>query len=200
VVAITWVKPAGAEYASVDAGDGWLRASGVAVGAEPLPYHLDYSLTCDGSYVTGLLEVHVSGEGWSRHLRLRRTASAGAAGDGTWQVAVEALGDVSLPPPGGDPAALAGALDCDLGLSPLTNTMPVLRHKLLGGGDAVDFLMAWVSVPDLSVDANAQRYTFVRQSADGGAVINYSSGSFTADITFDADGLVVDYPGIATRA
>jgi uncharacterized protein len=205
VVAITWVKPAGAEYASVQlgsltGGDGWLRASGVAVGAEPLPYHLDYSLTCDGGYVTGLLEVHASGQGWSRNLRLRRTASPGATGDGTWHVAAEALGDVSLPPPGGDPAALAGALDCDLGLSPLTNTMPVLRHKLLGGGDAVDFLMAWVSVPDLSVHANAQRYTFVRQTADGGAVINYSSGSFSAQVTFDADGLVVDYPGIATRA
>jgi hypothetical protein len=199
VVAITWVKTAGAEYASVQlgslpGGDGWLRASGVAVGGEPLPYHLDYSLTCDGGYVTRLLEVHASGEGWSRDLRLHREAG------GTWQVAAEADGAVSLPPPGCDPAALAGALDCDLGLSPLTNTMPLLRHKLLGGGDAVDFLMAWVSVPDLSVHANAQRYTFVRRTADGGAVINYSSGSFSADVTFDADGLVVDYPGIGTRA
>ena len=30
-------------------------------------------------------------------------------------------------------------------------------------------------------------------------VVRYSSGSFTADIRFDADGLVVDYPGLARR-
>ena len=72
-------------------------------------------------------------------------------------------------------------------------------EALLAGGDPVDFLMAWVSVPDLAVHANVQRYTFLRP-ADQGAVINYSSGTFSADVTFDADGLVVDYPGLATRA
>jgi uncharacterized protein len=198
MVAITWIKPAGAEYASVQTGDGWLRASGLAVGAEPLPqqqlaYHLNYELTCDDDYVTRLLTVHAAGAGWSRSLELER------AGDGTWQIKTESDGDPGLPPPGGDPATLAGALDCDLGLCPLTNTMPVLRHRLLTGGDPVDFLMAWVSVPDLGVHANAQRYTFLR-TLDRGAVINYSSGSFSADVTFDADGLVVDYPGLATRA
>jgi uncharacterized protein len=198
VVAITWIKPAGAEYASVQlgtsaGGDGWLRASGVAVGAEPLPYHLDYALTCDDDYVTRSLTVRTAGAGWSRTLELQR------AGDGAWQVRTEADGDPGLPPPGGDPATLADALDCDLGECPLTNTMPVLRHRLLAGSDPVDFLMAWVSVPDLGVHANAQRYTFLRK-LDRGAVINYSSGSFSADVTFDADGLVVDYPGLATRA
>jgi hypothetical protein len=111
-----------------------------------------------------------------------------------------AEGDVDLPPAGADPATLAGALDCDLGLSPLTNTMPVLRHGLLSGGGPVDLLMAWVSVPDLSVQADAQRYTFVRPAAEGGAVVNYSSDGFTADISFDATGLVIDYPGIGSRA
>ena len=197
MVAITWIKPSGAEYASVElgsltGGDGWLRATGVAVGAEPLPYQLDYSLNCGDGYVTRSLTVHASGAGWSRALRLSRDQ------DGLWQVQADFTGADDLPRPGADPTAFAGALDCDLGLSPLTNTMPVLRHGLLAGGDPVDFLMAWVSVPDLAVHANVQRYTFLRP-ADQGAVINYSSGTFSADVTFDADGLVVDYPGLATR-
>jgi hypothetical protein len=193
VVAITWVKPVGAEYAAVSLADGVLTASGVAVGASPLPYHLDYRLTCEGGYRTRDLLVRAHGEGWSRQLRLSREQG------GTWQVLVQAEGDADLPVPGGDPVAFAGALDCDLGLSPLTNTMPVLRHKLLDGGEPVDFLMAWVSVPDLSVHADDQRYTFLRPAAGDGAVINYSSGTFSADVTFDADGLVVDYPSLATR-
>jgi hypothetical protein len=189
VVAITWVKPSGAEYASVALAYGKLVASGLAIGAEPLPYHLDYSLTCEDGYITRQLRVRATGDCWNRTLDLSRDA------DGTWRMMAEATGAVDLPPPGGDPASLAGALDCDLGLSPLTNTMPVLRHGLLGGGDPVDFLMAWVSVPDLSVHANAQRYAYVRP-----CVVNYSSGSFSEDITFDPSGLVVDYPSIGTRA
>jgi hypothetical protein len=113
-------------------------------------------------------------------------------------VRADGAGDVALPPPGGDPAAFRGALDCDLGLSPLTNTMPVLRHRMLDGGGPIEFLMAWVSVPDLSVVASHQAYEFVRRAGDH-AVIRYSSGTFTNDVVFDADGLVIDYPAIGRR-
>jgi hypothetical protein len=193
VVAITWIKPAGAEYASVRFGPGMLYASGMAVGASPVPYQLGYTLSCGDDYVTRDLSVHAHGEEWSRSLRLSRDKS------GRWQVTADAEGEVDLPPPGGDPAAFAAALDCDLGECPVTNTMPVLRHRLLAGGEPVEFLMAWVSVPDLSVRASVQRYTFLRRAGDG-AVVNYSAGAFSADVTFDAAGLVVDYPGMATRA
>ena len=63
------------------------------------------------------------------------------------------------------PAAASGSLDCDLGLSPVTNLMPVLRHGLLSGGDAFQLTAAWVSVPDLGVHADGQRYDFVMISA-----------------------------------
>jgi hypothetical protein len=53
-------------------------------------------------------------------------------------------------------------------------------------------------VPDLSVQASTQTYEFVRRDGDR-AVIRFSSGTFTNDITFDADGLVVDYPAIGRR-
>jgi hypothetical protein len=95
---------------------------------------------------------------------------------------------------------LKGAMDCDLAWSPLTNAMPVLRHDLLRGGGSVDFLMAWVSVPDLHVYPSAQRYTFLRR-VGGHSVVRYESISdgFTAEIVFDSEGLVVAYPGIGSR-
>jgi hypothetical protein len=93
---------------------------------------------------------------------------------------------------------MAGALDCDLGLSPLTNSMPVLRHRLHEGGGPVDLLMAWVAVPELTVSPSPQRYTFVRRGHQA-RIVRYESldSDFVAEITFDEQGLVLDYPGIA---
>lgn len=198
--AITWVKERGAEFAEVSLGGSWLRAAGVAVSADPLPYHLNYELECADDFVTRSLTVQTRGANWSRHLTLSRDPR------GTWKVEASAEGEADgLPPPGGDSAALATALDCDLGECPVTNTMPVLRHGLLHGGAPRDFIMAWVSVPDLAVRPSAQRYTFISRLAaatgrPAAAVIRYESGSFRADVMFDGDGLVIDYPGLGRRA
>jgi hypothetical protein len=198
--AITWVKERRAEFAEVSMSDTSLWAAGVAVGADPLPYRLDYELECADDFVTRSLTVQARGATWSRHLALLRDPQ------GVWTVEASADGEADLPPPGGDPATFAAALDCDLGECPVTNTMPVLRHGLLHGGAPRDFLMAWVSVPDLAVWPSAQRYTFVGRPTAAtstqptAAVIRYESGTFRADVVFDDDGLVVDYPGIGRRA
>ena len=46
-----------------------------------------------------------------------------------------------------------------------------------------------------------QRYAFVRALRGGLALVRFETadGSFSADLTFDRDGLVVDYPGLARR-
>jgi hypothetical protein len=144
--------------------------------------------------------VTARGQGWRRTLDLRREAS------GDWTASVTTDGDPpeSLDPPGGTPGrlrSLAGALDCDLGLSPLTNSMPVLRHRLLERDGSADFLMAWVSVPDLGVHASPQRYAALRDLPGGNRLIRYESleSTFSADLAFDRDGLVIDYPGIGRR-
>jgi uncharacterized protein len=113
---------------------------------------------------------------------------------------VDEQGTVYLPAAGGDPTTFMGALDCDLGLSPVTNLTPILRHGLLAGGYRVELTVAWVSVPDLSVRADGQSYTWLGSASDR-RVIRYeaSDGSFEADITLDSDGIVIDYPGIARR-
>ena len=99
--------------------------------------------------------------------------------------------------------ALAGALDCDLGLSPLTNAMPVHRHRLDREPGSFDFVMAWVSVPDLAVHAARQRYRHVSSDGDGGIVrfesLEDDRVTFTSDLEFGADGLIDVYPQLARR-
>ena len=58
----------------------------------------------------------------------------------------------------GESPELDGLSDCDLGFSPLTNAMPVLRERLRGGGEAFEIDVAWVSVPDLAVHRDHQIY------------------------------------------
>ncbi|GAA5081872.1 hypothetical protein HNP84_000087 [Thermocatellispora tengchongensis] len=186
---LVWVKDAGAEYAEVDLSGG-LAATGVAVGADPVPYRLEYSLrTAAGDHVTEALTVRSSGAGWWRVLDLRRGP------DGKWVCEADQEGALGGPPPGGDTGALNDALDCDLGLSPLTNTMPVLRHDLLTTPGSVEFVMAWVRVPHLSVIRHEQRYTHISPG-----VVRYESDGFRSELVFDRDGLVTDYPGLARLA
>jgi hypothetical protein len=83
----------------------------------------------------------------------------------------------------------------DLGWSPLFNSLPVLRDRLLDGGPARDYVMRWIDVPSLAVSRSEQRYEPL-----GGGVVRFRSGDFAADIAFDEDGFVVDYPGIGRRA
>ncbi|GAA1557574.1 putative glycolipid-binding domain-containing protein [Actinomadura kijaniata] len=197
VESVVWVKPEGAELVEVEVGGGRLVASGAAVGGGAVPYRLEYELTTGDRFVTARLLVQAHGvDGgtgpWRRWLELVNRP------EGEWTVNARAEGHVALPPPGGDAGELGGALDCDLGLSPLTNTMPVLRGGFLDGGGPVEHLMAWVSVPDLAVHPSWQTYEFVRRDGER-SVVRYSSPGFTREIVFGADGIVLDYPSIGRR-
>lgn len=94
------------------------------------------------------------------------------------------------------------ALSADLGdadffdvfASPFFNSLPVVRDRLLDGGDARTYTMAFVRVPELDVVSSEQRYEPL-----GGRLVRYSSGSFSADIEFDEGGFVVDYRGFLER-
>lgn len=194
--AVAWIKddPIGVEFAELAIAAGRLTAKGVAIGTAPLPYRLDYELETGPDFVTSRLRVTSSGEGWQRGLELGRDAN------GTWSASAHGDGEVDLPPAGGEPPQLVDALDCDLGLSPVTNMMPILRHGLLLGGGQFELTTAWVAVPSLAVHADRQRYRHLRSAADHHLVrFEAVDGSFAADITLDADGVVTDYPGIARR-
>ena len=64
--------------------------------------------------------------------------------------------------------------------------MPVRRSGLHERPGSEDFVMAWVSVPDLRLHASPQRYEHVRPG-----VVRYVAldGDFTAELELDDDGL-----------
>ncbi len=164
-------------------------------------YTCEWTLETVRGWVTRRLTASVQGEGWFRELDLHR------CDDGIWSSSTRSDGAPDLPQPGiEDPALLAEALDCDLGLSPATNTMPILRLDLLTSdkapADETQLTMAWIDLPSLQVLPSTQVYTPVRAlKPDRDAVVLYSSGNrgFAAELTVDEDGLVVDYPGLARR-
>ncbi|WP_265522869.1 putative glycolipid-binding domain-containing protein [Oerskovia flava] len=197
---VQWVgedDPARIDAASVLLEPDRLRAVGTSRSAD---YTTSWSLVTDTGWRTQRLEVTAYGFGWSRGLALLRDPDDG------WRATTWAAGSADLPPAGiEDAASLVDAVDCDLGLCPVTNTMPMLRLGLPGDAEGGEhsLVMAWVEVPSLRVLRSDQRYA-ARAPVDpatGLGVVRYSSASrdFIADLTVDADGLVVDYPGLARR-
>src|SRR4051812_43182843 len=105
-----------AEATEVTLAEGILTATGTQIGVEPEPYEVRYGLVTGEGYVTRSISLTARGGDWQRELTLIRNA------DGSWSANGDPVGEVE------------GALDCDLANCPLTNTMPVLRDRLLGGG------------------------------------------------------------------
>jgi uncharacterized protein len=184
--------PVRVDVAHVTLASDSLTARGTSAVAD---YVVDWVLETGAAWVTRTLSVRARGDGFTRSLELGRDA------DGTWSATRRPDGqpDASL-----EVSGLEDALDCDLGLCPFTNTMPVLRHDLVacarrGESHPVELVMAWVAVPDLTLEVSPQRYTPLAPAPDGGATIGFASGDFETTIEFDRDGLVRDYPGLASR-
>jgi hypothetical protein len=173
------VETAGSETAWIALDGLAVNATGRAAGQRPEPYWLTYTLQTDHQAATTRLDVTAVVADGPRHLDLRRERD-------TWTVN------------GAVRPELAGALDCDLECSPLTNTMPILRHGLHRGPGTERFVMAFVQVPTLQVGASQQTYTHL-ELGDGYARVRYTAGSFTSDLVVDGRGLVVDYPTMARR-
>jgi len=188
------------EVVQLELSDDGVQATGTQVGVDPEPYRLDYDLDARTGFITRSLDVRVMAERWSRRLLLRHD------GVGGWSWDVQEQGTCELPAPGAA-AELAGELtparDCDLGLSPLTNLLPVRRHRLRQPGTRIDLVVVWVSVPDLALYPYRQRYEHVRSHDQGSTVRFVDLGltpGFVADLELDADGLVHSYPDLARRA
>lgn len=185
-------------------------------------YRLHWSLQTGARWVTRSLMVQVVAPAWSRRLDLRRSEDGRWSADGA-AVGVPVTADgqplvidgsawsaTDGTEPGiEDPASIVGADDCDLGLCPVTNTMPMLRSVLrptpdVAPGPEIEFVMAWIEVPSLRVIRSEQIYQLRRMGGStpgGGAVVRYVGlhRSFEGDLTVDADGVVIDYPELARR-
>jgi uncharacterized protein len=169
----------GLEHVIASSDRAGFRADSQLILAEQELATVSYSLECDAGWRFTRLAVTVTSA--SGH----RTLALSAGGDGRW------LADGQPRPD------LAGCIDVDINCTPLTNTLPV-RRLAWSPGTARDLDVAYVSVPELDIRPARQRYQMLAGSSDG-ALYRYESGSFTAELPFDRDGYVIDYPGIWRR-
>jgi uncharacterized protein len=173
------------EAARVVLGERGLRATGSLVNAQQEgieAYSASYSLATDEACVAQRLTVRTARAQGEQHVTLTRSE------EGVWLV------------DHGQGAArthFGGALDVDLGFSPLFNALPIRRLSLHRGAARHDLPVVFVALPSLEVCRVSQTYRTV--SLGEPAVVGISSDSWEAEFTVDADGLVLEYPGVARR-
>lgn len=94
---------------------------------------------------------------------------------------------------------LDGCADVDLEASVFTNALPAWRLGLQIGQEA-EVPAAYVRAPGLEVERLGQNY---RRIADAGQDSRYAYSAprfgYTGELTYGADGLLRDYPGLAER-
>lgn len=87
-------------------------------------------------------------------------------------------------------------MDVDLGVTPLTNALPINRLGLSEGA-GTEIRAAWVRFPVLSVEASPQGYERL-----GRSLYRYTGigTGFTARVEVDGHGFPVTYEGLWRRA
>jgi uncharacterized protein len=91
---------------------------------------------------------------------------------------------------------LDDCIDIDIWPTPFTNSFPLWRVPL-AIGERREFLMAWISAPDMTLTAQPQAYTRLAERLY--RFENLDGSGFRADLPVDEHGLVVDYPGLFKR-
>jgi hypothetical protein len=161
-----------------------------------------------GSRVDGATTAVEDGEAWLVQYSIRfdlgwtaRSARVvGRSADGAREISLDGDGAGRWQINGAAAPFLDGCLDVDLESSALTNAFPVRRLGLEIGQHA-EAPAVYVRAADLNVERLEQRY--VRLAGDDDRHhYGYSAPrfGFQCDLVYDADGLVLDYPGIAIRA
>ena len=173
----TWTGE-GIERLNVVRDGGRVLATAVVEGAENgTPFGVRYEILCDARWRVRSLTVQPLSGGKALELL--------ADGQGRWTTGQ------------GDPLPdLDGCIDADISATPFTNTLPI-RRLGLRTGESADLKVAYVAVPGLGVEPDGQRYTCLKE----GELYRYESleSDFVADLRVDADGLVLDYPGLFRR-
>lgn len=172
----------GMEYLQVAHRGHAIIASGTVIMVEDnLPLRIPYVIRCNLSWAVRQVSVDVENTA-----RIGQQLSAD--GKGHWTSA-----------PGHVLTALNGCIDVDIAATPFTNTLPI-RRLALQPGQSAEIKVAHISIPELSIGPAMQRYTCLEARPEGGRYRyeNMASG-FTAELTVDADGLVIDYAELWKR-
>lgn len=92
-------------------------------------------------------------------------------------------------------AGYEGALDVDVAWSPFFNALPIRRTGLHQRAESVTLPTIYVTLPEMSLTAATVSYN----SAASEAGIKLRSPLSDTTVTVDADGFIVNYPGLAER-
>ena len=158
-------------------------ANGLVIGLEAgRPFRIGYEVRCDGRW--RVREVRVAAPDSERPVIKLLTD-----GEGHWKRG------------GGEPVPeLDGCIDVDISATPFTNTLPI-RRLGLEPGESEELTVTYVRVPELLVGPERQRYGCLEAKAGGGLYrFEALPSGFTAELPVDAEGLVIDYPGLFRRA
>jgi hypothetical protein len=139
-----------------------------------------YTVYVDDGWTTTSARV------WSWSVAGEHEVRLEADGRGHWAVDGESVSD------------LDGCLDVDLESSAFTNAIPV--HRLvMAVGQSAQAPAVYVRALDAGIERLEQEYT--RLADDGDQRYEYRAPGFDFEcrLSYDASGLVLDYPGIATR-
>src|SRR5918997_144764 len=158
-------------------------ADGIVIGvAEGRPLRVAYEVRCDSSWRVRVVRVGILGSEVPGVDLLSN-------GQGNWSR-----------PDGRDVPELKDCIDVDISVTPFTNTLPI-RRLSLAPTESAEVSVAYFEGTELQAWPELQRYTCLEKSERGGLYRFLSlDGGFTADMPVDADGLVLDYPGLFKRA
>jgi hypothetical protein len=164
-----------------------VRVSGVVADglvlsvADGRPFRVVYEVRCDPNWRVRAARVGVPGEPPKVELL--------SDGEGNW-----------TGPDGRAVTYLKGCEYVDISETPFTNTLPIRRLRL-AVGESAEISVVYFDGVELQPWPEPQRYTCIEKSSGGGLYRFLSlDGGFTADLPVDADGLVLDYPRLFTRA
>jgi hypothetical protein len=158
------------EHCTLTIRDGGLSLVGTVLGAEDgLPVRIEYKVLADGAGMTTAAHVRDLRGFETRAVALERNAK------GNWAVDGQVV------------KALKGCTDVDLGCTPSTNTLPIRRLRLAIGASKT-MQAAWIRFPELTIAKTAQTYTRIDEFT-----YTYASGTFSAELSVDDDGLVGSY-------
>ena len=161
--------------------DSGVVADGVVLGvAEGRPFRVAYDVRCDAYWRVRAARVGVPGEPPRVELL--------SDGEGNW-----------AGPDGRVLPHLEGCEYVDISETPFTNTLPI-RRLGLAPGESAEISVVYFDGTELQPWPEPQRYTCLNKGRGSGLYRFLSvDGGFMADLPVDADGLVVDYPGLFRR-
>jgi uncharacterized protein len=94
-------------------------------------------------------------------------------------------------------AGYDGALDVDLVFSPFFNALPIRRCGLMERADSITVPTIYVRLPEMSVTSAMVSYISPAPGSAEGIKVHSPVSEVT--LTVDADGFIVEYPGLAER-